>query len=262
MITTPEEYLKYLWGIETQEPLLDDEGNQVVDEEGNVIMVDVNPYNNVPILSIILPSDERTFDVDLNTREISVPTFLSVAKDHRAETVYFLVDRYYEYKDLAQTSCMIEFINAAGEGGFYPVPFYDISSYPYYIDDNDVVHEAKMLIPWLIEGDVTKTAGNVQFVLRFYELDDANEKFIFNLRTKIATGAILNGMDESVIDASIDNNLMSNIAQQINAKLDQADSTIYWTDLSNYEIASTSRVSPITGETMAYQTMLENTKKK
>ena len=63
-------------------------------------MVDVNPYNNVPILSIILPSDERTFDVNLSTRTINVPTFLSVAKDHRAETVYFLVDRYYEYKDL------------------------------------------------------------------------------------------------------------------------------------------------------------------
>ena len=110
-------------------------------------MIDVNPYNNKPILSIILPSDERVFDVDLNTREISVPTFLSVTKDHRAETVYFLVDRYYEYKDLAQTSCMIEFINADGEGGFYPVPFYDISSYPRFIDDNDITHEAKMLIP-------------------------------------------------------------------------------------------------------------------
>jgi len=68
MITTPEEYLKYLWGIETR------------DEEGHA----VNPYNNRPILSIILPSDERTFEVDLSTITISVPTFLSIAKDHRA----------------------------------------------------------------------------------------------------------------------------------------------------------------------------------
>jgi len=218
MITTPEEYIKYLWGIESK------------DEEGNVI----NPYNNKPILSIILPSDERTFDVDLSKREISVPTFLSVSKDHRAETVYFLVDRYYEYKDLAQTSCMIEYINAAGEGGFYPVPFYDISSYPRYFDENEVAHEAKMLIPWCIEGDVTKAAGAVQFVLRFYELDDANEKFIYNIRTKVATGQVLNGLDESTIDASINNDFMSNIAQQINAKLDSVESTIYWDDLPNY----------------------------
>jgi len=223
-------------------------------------MVDVNPYNNVPILSIILPSDERTFDVDLNTREISVPTFLSVAKDHRAETVYFLVDRYFEYKDLSQTSCMIEYINAAGEGGFYPVPFYDISSYPYYIDDDNVVHEAKMLIPWLIEGDVTKAAGNVQFVLRFYELDEANEKFTFNLRTKIATAAVLNGLNESAIEASIDTDLMSNIMQQINAKLDSVETTIYWDDLPNYDIASTVKQSPITDEVLSYQAMLENSK--
>lgn len=209
MITTPEEYVKYLWGIESR------------DEEGNVI----NPYNNKPILSIILPSDERTFDVDLGSREIAVPTFLSVAKDHRAETVYFLVDRYYEYKDLANTSCMIEFINAAGEGGFYPVPFYDISTYQ---------AEEKMLIPWCIEGDVSKVAGDVQFVLRFYELDDANEKFVYNLRTQIARGQILIGMDESELDASIDTDLMSNLVQQINNKLETTESTIYWTDLPKY----------------------------
>lgn len=223
-------------------------------------MVDVNPYNNVPILSIILPSDERTFDVDLDTREISVPTFLSVAKDHRAETVYFLVDRYFEYKDLSKTSCMIEYINAAGEGGFYPVPFYDISSYPYYIDDDNVAHEAKMLIPWLIDGNVTKTAGNVQFVLRFYELDDANQKFTFNLRTKIATAAVLNGLDESAIDASINTDLASNIMQQVNAKLDSVESTIYWDDLPNYDIASTVRQSPITDETFSYESTLKNSK--
>ena len=131
MITTPKEYIENLWGIEVT--------NAAGEAE--------NPYNNKPLLSIILPSDERIFDVDLNTRTISVPTFLSVAKDHRAETVYFLVDRYYEYKDLTQTSCMVEFINAAGEGGFYPVPFYDISSYPRYIDDNEITHEEKILIP-------------------------------------------------------------------------------------------------------------------
>ena len=150
MITTPEEYFKNLWGIEIQEPLLDDSGNEVLDGEGNVVMVTKNPYNNKPLLSFILPSDEKTFDVDLASRTISVPTFLSVRKDHRAETVYFLVDRIFEYKDLATTSCLIEFINAEGKGGFYPVPFYDISSYPRYFSEENgetVVHEAKMIIP-------------------------------------------------------------------------------------------------------------------
>lgn len=245
MITTPAEYIKNLWGIEVT--------NAAGEAE--------NPYNNKPLLSIILPSDERIFDVDLNTRTISVPTFLSVAKDHRAETVYFLVDRYYEYKDLAQTSCMVEFINAAGEGGFYPVPFYDISSYPRYIDDNEITHEEKILIPWCIEGDVTKVAGQVQFVLRFYQLDDANDKFIYNIRTQIATGVILNGMDDTVLDNNIDPKTESYLVQQLNWKIDDAEQTIYWTDLTPLAASSRGHTSPTTEESSAYQSVLEDSHK-
>ena len=234
MITTPEEYFRYLWGIEIQEPLLDEEGNEVLDEERNVVMVTKNPYNNKPLLSFILPSDERTFDVDLSSRTISVPTFLSVAKDHRAETVYFLVDRFFEYKDLATTSCMIEFINAEGKGGFYPVPFYDVTSYPRYFgvdkDGNDVVYEAKMIIPWCIEGDVTAAPGQVQFALRFYELDETKTDFIYNIRTKVATAQVLEGMDKGVLDEAV-GDLKANFAEQINEKLNNATATIYWTDL-------------------------------
>ena len=100
----------------------------------------------------------------------------------------------------------------------------------------------------------------MQFVLRFYELDEANEKFTFNLRTKIATAAVLNGLNESAIEASIDTDLMSNIMQQINAKLDSVETTIYWDDLPNYDIASTVKQSPITDEVLSYQAMLENSK--
>ena len=241
MITTPEEYFKYLWGIEIQEPSLDENGNPKLDEQGNVIMKTKNPYNNKPLLSFILPSDEKTFDVDLSSRTISVPTFLSVSKDHRAETVYFLVDRFFEYKDLATTSCMIEFINAEGKGGFYPVPFYDISSYPRYFsedeDGNQVVYEAKMIIPWCIEGDVTAAAGPVQFALRFYELDETKKAFSYNVRTLVATAQVLQGMDAGVIDEA-NADLEANFATQINEKIDNATATIYWTDLPDTEYRS------------------------
>ena len=219
MITTPEEYYKYLWGIEE------------TDEDGNVI----NPYNNRPVLSIILPSDERTFDVNLSTRTINVPTFLSVAKDHRAETVYFLVDRYYEYKDLAETSCVIEYINAAGEGGFYIVPFYDVTSYQGYIDTdaegNDINETEKMLVPWCIDGGVTKTAGPVQFALRFYELDGDTREFKYNIRTQVATAEVLTGMDETALDEKVDYDIMSTLIQDFNEKIDHHEHTVYWTDL-------------------------------
>lgn len=230
MITTPEEYFEYLWGLEIQQPRLDENGNVEYDEEGKVIMETKNPYNNKPLLSFILPSDERTFDIDLSSRTISVPTFLSVAKDHRAETVYFLVDRIYEYKDLATTSCMIEFINAEGKGGFYPVPFYDISSYPRYFGKDGVTYEAKMIIPWCIEGDVTAASGPVQFAIRFYELDETGKKFSYNIRTQVATAQILEGMDAGILDEA-NADLEANFAEQINDKIENATATIYWTDL-------------------------------
>lgn len=240
MITTPEEYFKNLWGIEIQEPLLDDSGNEVLDGEGNVVMVTKNPYNNKPLLSFILPSDEKTFDVDLASRTISVPTFLSVRKDHRAETVYFLVDRIFEYKDLATTCCLIEFINAEGKGGFYPVPFYDISSYPRYFSEENgetVVHEAKMIIPWCIEGDVTAAAGPVQFTLRFYELDETKHAVAYNVRTLPATAQVLEGMDPGILDEAAAD-LEANFLEQINDKIDNATATIYWTDLPDITFRS------------------------
>jgi len=260
MITTPEEYFKYLWGIEIQEPLLDENGNPKVDEEGNVIMVTKNPYNNKPLLSFILPSDEKTFDVDLSSRTISVPTFLSVSKDHRAETVYFLVDRFFEYKDLATTSCMIEFINAEGKGGFYPVPFYDISSYPRYFSEEDgetVVHEAKMIIPWCIEGDVTAAPGPVQFALRFYELDETKTEFAYNVRTLTATAQVLSGMDAGILDEA-SANLKANFAQQIKEMIDSASATIYWTDLPDGVFKSDFQVTDKTDLTNDYSNGLEN----
>ncbi len=59
-------------------------------------------------------------------------------------------------------------------------------------------------------------AGQVQFVLRFYQLDDAHDKFIYNIRTQIATGVILNGMDDTVLDDNIDPETESYLVQQLN----------------------------------------------
>lgn len=102
MITTAEEYQKYLWQLQD---------------------------SNKPVSAILLPSDENIYEIDLNARTVNAPEFLSVRKDHAAETVYFLVDRFYDNMDLSQTTCIIEYINAAGEEKFFPVPFYDVTTF-------------------------------------------------------------------------------------------------------------------------------------
>ena len=102
MITTAEEYLQSLWKIND---------------------------GNIPTRAILLPSDETIYEIDLNTRIIKAPKFLSVQKDHASETIYFLVDRMFGETDLSTTSCLIQYINADGIGGFQIVPFYDITTF-------------------------------------------------------------------------------------------------------------------------------------
>lgn len=109
MITTAEEYQKYLWQLQS---------------------------NNKPVSAILLPSDENIYEINLNTREINAPEFLSVRKDHAAETVYFLVDRFYDNMDLSQATCIIQYKNAAGEEHVFPVPFYDVTTFNNSIVDN------------------------------------------------------------------------------------------------------------------------------
>jgi hypothetical protein len=80
MITTAEEYQKYLWQLQDQ---------------------------NRPVSAILLPSDENVYEIDLNKRTIKAPDFLSVKEDHAAETIYFLVDRFYDNMDLSTAACII-----------------------------------------------------------------------------------------------------------------------------------------------------------
>lgn len=111
--STSEEFLKALWELQN---------------------------GNAPAKAIILPSDEIIYNVNLNTRTIETPSFLSVERDQGAETIYFLVDRFFGEIDLATTACFIQFINnnaiPTERAGFYPVPFFDVSTYSSNIVEN------------------------------------------------------------------------------------------------------------------------------
>lgn len=107
---------------------------------------------------------------------------------------------------------------------------------------------------------MTKRAGNVQFAIRFYQLDDANKDFIYNVRTRPTTATVLIGMDESQLDANLNKDVTASLVEQVNAKLDNTETTIYWTDLPEF-LSSRSQGSPVTNESNAYQNSLENSNK-
>lgn len=242
MITTAEEYLKALWLM--------------------------NNNGNTPIQVITVPSTEPIYEIDLTSRTIKSPTFLSVAKDHTAETIYFITDRMFGETDLATTTCVVQYINAAGEGRFYPVPFLDAITYSgteeqryvkayviysnyekgkYYVlkedgtyemsydafDENESyysrVDQPKILIPWVIEGPATKAAGPVQYSIRFYKVDDLGQNITYNLNTKPATSKVLAGIDDSEMQEAEDAFAPTEL-EKIYSRLTQLEleKEIYW----------------------------------
>ena len=182
--------------------------------------------NTPPRKALLLPKDEKIFDIDLNTRKINVPKFLSVAKDHEAETIYFKFDRYFDYIDLTSKACVIQYINAKGDSYIYPVPYYDTQT---------LVNEGKVIIPWCIQGAATEEAGTIKFAIRWYEVN-AEKRISYSFNTLIAEGKILEGQhtidnpELSMDTIQLSSELIDTI-YQIQEDLNNNQLTLYWLDV-------------------------------
>ena len=151
-----------------------------------------------------IPEDEPIYAIDLNTRTIETPTFLSVETDHTAETVFFKVDRYFDTIDLADSTCIIQYVNAKGQTYIYAVPVYDVQT---------LATEGKMLIPWVIQGPATIAPGTIRYAIRFYHLNkvpitiqsenelittgEYNYEFDYIINTVPSTSRILSGLGDN-----------------------------------------------------------------
>lgn len=86
-------------------------------KEYNELLYVINDPNNLidePVYYRI-PANEPVYTIDLNTRDVEVPEFLSVMDDHNAEVVWFKVDRFFDDVDLYGATCWIQYINALKE---------------------------------------------------------------------------------------------------------------------------------------------------
>ncbi len=199
MVTNSQDYEEKLWQIQSNAPTTN---------------------------AILLPTDETIYEIDLNTRSISVPKFLSVAKDHQAETIYFQFDRYYDNIDLTTKCCVIQYTNAAGNSYLYPVPYYDITL---------LADMRKVIIPWCIQGAATEKAGTVKFAISFYSVD-LNHRINYCLNTLVASGEILNGQNESNLSditesqVTLDSSLLETL-QSLEALANSHELSVYWIDV-------------------------------
>lgn len=153
----------------------------------NEFLYEIASQNSPNIVE--LPNAKKNmYEVNLSTREIDSPKFLSLNAEHRAEVVYFVMDRFYDYMDLINTTCVIQYIAPDNKPYVYVVPFYDIYTFRYL---------NKMIIPWNIDGAATQKAGLLKYSIRFYKLagEGENAELVYNLNTLPAQSEILESLN-------------------------------------------------------------------
>ncbi len=174
----------------------------------------------------VLPIDEDVFEIDANTREISIPqTFakngVSVQGDHISEIIYFLVDRFYDNQDLDNCNVYIEWQLGTKDADGNTIQ--GISA-PYIADVTS--NPGKILIGWCLNNDITKYAGNVQFAVRFYNQSEITNMLTYSLSTKTATVTIKPTLDFNIPQMIVDGeNVFDKDAEKVLERLKDSTAT-------------------------------------
>lgn len=197
-------------------------------EEYKLFLASIANSYNPPTIRMRVPTDEPIYEIDLNTRSVSAPTFLGVEADHESEFVYFQINRFYDSMDLSTCIGLVQFRNAKNEEYYYVIPYYDTDSI-----------EGKMVFAWDIQSPVTKYGGTVQFSFKFFRVNLTSGELLYELNTLVAkskvligwankNGAIHNYNTISAEDIIVDNDFINKLAQleQIQKNL-----AIYWIDV-------------------------------
>ena len=104
------------------------------------------------------------FEIDWDSRKIIPPAecqdFISVIDEHKASTLTFMCDRWFDDVDLARCSIVVEYVNALGECRVAPVIVKDYTTF-----------KDKIIFDWTVDAGLTVKQGEVQFAIRFYHID-------------------------------------------------------------------------------------------
>lgn len=122
-----------------------------------------NGLTDADNILLILPNDEQRFDIDANSRKISVPSKfgsygVGVKGDEVAEVIYFSIDRYFDIQDLYFKDIFVEWENPKGDTGLSVT-----------INKTLLLDRGKVVFGWPIGSPITDYPGNVKFSVRFYE---------------------------------------------------------------------------------------------
>lgn len=156
---------------------------------------------------IRLPLDEDLFEINADTRVISIPSNFSrngagVKGDEVAEVLYFSIDRFFDNQDLANTNIAIQWQtqnpNREIAVGFSP----NFGKQIVNLKDKDGNYRSKIIFGWPIARVLTEVSGTIKFAVRFYTGND-NHEFEYSLTTLPAEIRINDSLDYKVLDNSV-----------------------------------------------------------
>lgn len=112
-----------------------------------------------------IPLDEPFFEINANTRAISVPSELrqvGVVGDKYAEIVFFKIDRYFDAVDLDTRQIYIEWEAPGANGETIKGISRD------FLRDTQSEKD-KIIFGWIIGDELTQAVGTIRFAVRFVE---------------------------------------------------------------------------------------------
>lgn len=163
-----------------------------------------------------LPLDEPLFEIDANTRRIEVPVDfrsngVSVQGDHLAETVFFSIDRYFDYMDLAGTNIYINWKMGNDSGRTQ-----------HFILSTDIL-PGKIVFGWPIDKIVTKKSGVLQFAIEFNKTNSEGLTYRFN-----TLASNVNIKDGLIIDENAEVSVLNNDIRRMltNSSFGEGDAAV------------------------------------
>jgi hypothetical protein len=171
----------------------------------------------------ILPLDEDVFEIDANTRAITVPQSfqtngISVQGDEVAEIVYFKIRRFYDAIDLDTKDIYIQWRSAAKDEDGNPI---DGVSVPWVKDVESA--PGFIIFGWPLSSKITAKAGQIQFAVRFYEFDNEKDILTYSLSTLTQTATIKPALDFNLPNIIIDKKLIDDATGLINDRFENSE---------------------------------------
>lgn len=164
-----------------------------------------------------LPLDEPLFEIDANTRKITVPAEfrangVSVQRDHLAEIIYFRIARFFDYTDLSTCEIVINWKMGAKEGK--TTRFVQFAE-PYTVVDVEGETQLNGIVfGWPINDVATEKSGQLTFAIEFFKKavnpDTNEEEIIYRFNTLPTTVNIKDGLviGDNVAVYELDNDII------------------------------------------------------